>query len=101
MKVALWHGSDGLEKEAATAKSDPARAGAHTCPRYLPNTPSYVPNAPLRAQHSLWARLSLRFGNTGPCEPAVALWSKPRSRSTSGPWSGPAPSGMTSTLTAR
>jgi hypothetical protein len=32
---------------------------------------------------------------------AAALWSKPCSRSTSGPWSGPAPSGMMSTPTAR
>ena len=41
------------------------------------------------------------LGELIPCEPAAALWSKPRSRSTSGPWSGPAPSGMTSTPTAR
>ena len=84
------------QQERQPSLTQPWRGSA-----YLPDTPSYVPNAPLRAQHSLWLRLSLRFGNISPCEPAAALWSKPRSRSTSGPWSGPAPSGMTSTLTAR
>src|SRR6476659_2804074 len=35
-KVALWHGSDGLEKQAATAKSDP------------PGRPDYAIRCPSR-----------------------------------------------------
>jgi hypothetical protein len=77
---ALQSGRSGLFQPAAS----PAQNGLRHAGQDLPAIRAF---AYLQRRPGGWLATT-RFGNPGSCEPADALWSKTRSRSTSGPWSG-------------